>query len=149
MQWSANPMKPYFIHNRTQKSYQMFTLRKCTILRKIAHFEFDSCNTSQQSWDWATKGWRRKKENNLSSILQLIRLISNSSLTWLGIKEYLRKFTSLKNCIYKLSNHFRTVFLSIKLQRTSSSIVHGQVCAFPSPIKLQTSPRWSRENGFG
>lgn len=55
-------MKPYFIHNRTQKSYQMFTLRKCTILRKIAHFEFDSCNTSQQSWDGQQKAGEGKKK---------------------------------------------------------------------------------------
>lgn len=45
MQSFTDLMNSYFLHNRTQKAFQMFKLRK---MWKIAvHFEFNGTKTSQ------------------------------------------------------------------------------------------------------
>ena len=49
-------MNTYIIYNRSLKTYQMFQLRKCTILRKkYGNLEFHGCNMSQTSWDGGNK----------------------------------------------------------------------------------------------
>lgn len=42
--------------NRSQNTYQLFKLRKCTNLRKqLSNFEFDGSNMFQKSWDGGIK----------------------------------------------------------------------------------------------
>lgn len=51
----VNLLNPYLIHSRTQGTYKMFQVRKCTSLgkQKKVHFECRGTNMSIKGWDGA------------------------------------------------------------------------------------------------
>lgn len=71
--------------NTSYKHYklQLLQLRECTTKKEI-HFKIDGNMSKKMGQSWQKAG--RVSGTNKKNVLQLIRLIGNSSVTWLEIK---------------------------------------------------------------
>lgn len=103
MQWFANLINPYFSHDTTNRTYPMFKLRKCIILRKKTRsFWFWWQEHVSKSWDRAmftsSGNWEEQLqdfwERNVSFLSVLgIWLLNNPPLSCFWFHNDLRVFS--------------------------------------------------------
>lgn len=109
--------KPIFLFAIQYRTYQPFKLRKCTSVRRLAHFEFDAKNMSQKGGD------RQQNAGKVSGLKknswvnwQQVRNMTECKRSILELQvNMVRGLSIYKKKVFKLWNNFRIDIVSEKL----------------------------------